>query len=255
MLRHMSVPSTSVVNTTAAVCLQVIHSTDLAVLESYATMPVEPPVYKKLPAPAAEEEAISRAAAPAPMRCGGKLHSNSGSSGFDETALTLRILIDGSCIEVFTCSGQALGTRVYRGDEAPLDYKHSAAAAAAAEAVNLSASYSSCKGEIELVSFGPGAAELVSASAWQMSSMWIQDAAQQQQAAEALEELAAMQAMPAAAIAAAQVLQGLVAAEAAAAAAVAMPLVLPVGELSLEPCTPMLSPTAVRPEAVIVEAM
>jgi hypothetical protein len=164
--------------------------------------------------------------------------------------LKLRVLIDGSCVEVFA-AGQALGTRVYRGDEHPLDYVPSTAegaaemgplaqtaerGSAAARGVfadgravhSTGAGSSSSRGEIQLVCFGDGPAQLISASVWHMSSMWAPDtaAAKQQQQ---LEEL-----VPAAATAAAQVLQGLVAAEAAAvASAAAATMVLPVGELSL----------------------
>jgi hypothetical protein len=243
--------------------MQVIHSTDLATLEKVAAMPVPTPAFKQLPGPSPEEAAAEAAAAAAaaaasgvPMRCGGTLlrrcstadpysvtgsGANSSSSNGQKqqdvpAELKLRVLIDGSCVEVFA-GGQALGTRMYRGDEHPLDHIQSAAELAAEMAAltedgaaagsMFSSRGSSCNGAIQLVCFGDGPAQLVSASVWQMSSMWLPDAAAQQQE---LEEL-----VPAAATAAAQVLQGLVAAEAAAVAAAvaATPLVLPVAELSM----------------------
>jgi hypothetical protein len=162
--------------------------------------------------------------------------------------LKLRVLIDGSCVEVFA-AGQALGTRVYRGDEHPLDYAASSAAAAelaarmepcaqtAETAASASAmresdgeannSSSRSRGELQLVCYGDGPAQLLSASVWQMNSMWAPDAAAAKQQQELL-DLA-----PAAATAAAQVLQGMVAAEAAAVASAAATMVLPVGELSM----------------------
>jgi hypothetical protein len=226
--------------------LQVIHSTDLATLEAVAAMPVPSPAFKQLPGPSPEEaaaEAAATAAAAAasgvPMRCGGRLlrGGSSSSKQHDVSAeLKLRVLIDGSCVEVFA-GGQALGTRVYRGDEHPLDHIQSTAELAAemnaltedsaAAHSMLSSSSSSGSGAIQLVCFGDGPAQLLSASVWQMNSMWLPDVVAQQQ--QQLKEL-----MPAAATAAAQVLQGLVAAEAAAVAtAAAAAVVLPVGELSL----------------------
>jgi hypothetical protein len=165
--------------------------------------------------------------------------------------LKLRVLIDGSCVEVFA-AGQALGTRVYRGDQHPLDYVASTAELAIAAGVgslaqtaesaaagalvaeggtvrSAGAGSSSSRGEIQLVCFGDGPAQLISASVWGMNSMWAPDAAAAKQQQQQLEELA-----PAAATAASQVLQGLVAAEAAAvASAAAATMVLPVGELSM----------------------
>eukprot|EP00775_Hariotina_reticulata_P013159 gene13159-13289_t len=108
--------------------LQVIHSTDMLTLEHLSVTPIEPPAIKKLPAP--EPEEVERAAAQEaadgkPARCGGKLRSiatGSSEDGAGVGGIKLRVLLDGSCLEVFTSTGEALGTRVYRGDEPPLDH-------------------------------------------------------------------------------------------------------------------------------------
>jgi hypothetical protein len=207
-----------------------------------------------------------------PSRCGGALRAPAAAG----EVLSLCVLLDGSCLEVFTGCGEALGTRVYRGDEAPAHHsmpQHGVdaglglssataaamAAAAAAGAVGWEELFSAdgnagsssnnalAGGHLELVCFGPGPASLLSCSAWQMSSMWQKHSQQQQQEAELAPVLTAAPAsvalpVPAATTvtaAAAEVLQGLVVAEAAAvAAAVAVaPVVLPVGELSLEVCS------------------
>ena len=62
--------------------------------------------------------------------------------------LQMRLLLDGSCVEVYLGSGEVLSTRIYRG-EAP----HGADAG------------------IDLVSFG-GSAKVVAVHAWEMSSIW-----------------------------------------------------------------------------------
>ncbi|CAG9465064.1 unnamed protein product [Pedinophyceae sp. YPF-701] len=67
--------------------------------------------------------------------------------------LTLRVLIDHSCVEVFTSTGEVLSTRVYRG-KPPAD----------APAKTLPCG-------IELVSYG-GAATIERAVAFEMSSIW-----------------------------------------------------------------------------------
>lgn len=215
-----------------------VNSTDLAVLERFAASPIDPPVLKKLPAPEADEMEAARqaevasVAAGTPRRCGGQLQqpgavkSYSGAldlSSVGESVISLRIVVDGSCLEVFTCSGQALGTRVYRGDEAPLN--------AVATAPNTTSS-SSCSsetmaydGQIQLVSFGPGPALLLDASAWSMNNMWAQKEQQ-----EAVPVVLPQPAMTPISAAAAEVLQGLAAAEAAAAAAVS----LPAGQLAVD---------------------
>jgi hypothetical protein len=192
------------------------------------------------------------------MRCGGALRTQAP-NGAGADVISLRILLDGSCLEVFTSTGETLGTRVYRGDdwavqthhqnaaqagtcEAPGSNSPTAAAMAAAASAGAigweelfaigsnavlngsNAAAASSGGQLELVSFGPGPASLISASAWQMSSMW-----QQQQVVEA--SVVAVPVGAAVTAAATEVLQGLVVAEAA--AAIVAPVVLPVGELSL----------------------
>lgn len=249
--------------------MQVVYSTDLAALERVATLPLARRAYHKQGGPDPVELAAQEAAAAEPgmpMRCGGALRS-SGSKGTAADVIALRILLDGSCLEVFTSTGEALGTRVYRGDEVAAQQMHplsiaqhgaeaalglgdptavAMAAAAAAGAVGweeLFAQGSSAVtngtlaatalagGELELVSFGAGPATLVSGSAWQMSSMW-----QQQQVNVAAVQVLPVPAATAVTAAAAEVLQGLMVAEAAAmtAAAAVAPVVLPVGELSLD---------------------
>jgi hypothetical protein len=243
---------------------QVVHSTDLSALERVSALPLAPRAYHKQGGPDPVELAAQEAAAAEPgmpMRCGGALRQQAP-EGAASGVISLRILLDGSCLEVFTSTGEALGTRVYRGDDWAVQTHHQSAAqagaqdslgfssptaaamaaAAAAGAVGWeelfavgsyavangsNAASTSSGGQLELVSFGPGPATLISGSAWQMSLMW------QQQVGEA-----PVLPVPAATAvtAAAAVLQGLVAAEAAAAAAAAAvtPVVLPVGELSLD---------------------
>lgn len=193
---------------------------------------------------------VASVAAGTPRRCGGQLRrhgavrSYSGAvdvAAVGESVVSLRILVDGSCVEVFTCSGQALGTRVYRGDEAPVD--------AAATAGNGSSSSSGVAydGQVQLVSFGPGPALLLDASAWAMSNMWAQ---QEQQ--EAVAVVLPQPAATAVTAAAAEVLQGLVAAEAVAAA-----VALPIGQLAVDvafAAEEALSPAVLSP-ASVVEAM
>eukprot|EP00878_Enallax_costatus_P024669 GHUV01026346.1.p1 GENE.GHUV01026346.1~~GHUV01026346.1.p1 ORF type:complete len:212 (-),score=107.34 GHUV01026346.1:269-904(-) len=181
---------------------------------------------------AARQAEVAAVAAGTPRRCGGQLRaagavkSYSGAvnlAGAGESVVSLRILIDGSCVEVFTCSGQALGTRVYRGDEAPLD-----AAVSTPVSCNGVGAYS---GQIQLVSFGAGPALLLDASAYAMSNMWAQEQ-QQEAAVVALPQLAV-----ATAAAAAEVLQGLVVAEAAATVAAAAAAVLSPRQLPLQVAT------------------
>eukprot|EP00210_Caulerpa_lentillifera_P005074 g4847.t1 len=78
-------------------------------------------------------------------RIGGPVEWNS------KEPLKLRILLDHSCLEVFTGSGEVLSTRVYRG--AP-DFDGDSG--------------------VDFVSFG-GVAELVSASVYEMKSIWRKD--------------------------------------------------------------------------------
>lgn len=246
-----------------SVLVQVLYTTDLSTVERMAAVPIAPRTYYKQggpdPVQLAEMEAAT-AEPGAPMRCGGTLRAPSAAD-----VMSLRILLDGSCLEVFTSTGEALGTRVYRGDESPVQEaphvstaQHSvqatfgpssptdaAMAAAAAEGVVgweqlFSTSNSSTNigvglegGQLELVSFGEGPAMLLSGSAWQMSSMWQK---QQQQLQVDLTPALPVPAATAITAAAAEVLQGLMVAEAAAvaAAATAVPVILPVGELSLD---------------------
>eukprot|EP00878_Enallax_costatus_P009511 GHUV01009939.1.p1 GENE.GHUV01009939.1~~GHUV01009939.1.p1 ORF type:complete len:772 (+),score=256.40 GHUV01009939.1:334-2316(+) len=235
--------------------LQVISSTDLATLERFAAVPIARPVLKHLPAPAADEMEAARhaemeaVAAGTPLRCGGQLRVagavkpysgavNLAAAG--DSVVSLRVLIDGSCVEVFTCSGQALGTRVYRGDEAPLDAEVSGPVSC-----NGAAAYS---GQIQLVSFGAGPALLLDASAYAMSSMWVQE--QQQEAAVVVLPQPAATAVT---TAAAEVLQGLIVAEAAASAAM-----LPVTQLTVDVAMAQvagpLSPIAVLSPSATVKA-
>ncbi|KAF8059133.1 oligopeptide transporter [Scenedesmus sp. PABB004] len=122
--------------------LQVIHSTDLAALEAAAASPVARPRHRKLPVPGPEEavaEAAAAASSGAPRRVGGVLRGRAAQgASAGGGGLRLRVLIDGSSVEVFACSGEALG-----GD-----------------------------GRLQLVAFGAGAARLVSGSAWRMGSMF-----------------------------------------------------------------------------------
>lgn len=62
--------------------------------------------------------------------------------------LQMRLLLDGSCVEVYLGSGEVLSTRIYRG-EAP----------------------QGADAGIDLVSFG-GSAKVVSVQAWEMGSIW-----------------------------------------------------------------------------------
>jgi hypothetical protein len=240
--------------------VQVVYTTDFGVLERMASLPFTPRPHYKLPGPDPVQLAAAEVAGAepgVPLRCGGQLRAaQDAASG----VVSLRILLDGSCLEVFTSTGEALTTRVYRGDEPSMHARatHSSflqdgaqavlprcsspadaamASAAAAGAVGWeqlfrggsSSNGSSfgvgpaalAGGQLELVSFGPGPATLLSGSAWQMTSIWQKQ--QQQQAV-------------AAAAAAAKVMQGLVVAEVAAVAAAATvaPVILPVGELSID---------------------
>ena len=251
--------------------MQVIYSTDLGAVEHMAALPLEPRMQYKQPGPDPVQLAAIEAAAAEPgmpMRCGGALRAPGADTPAD--VISLRVLLDGSCLEVFTSTGEALGTRVYRGDDVPTQLQHmhahqqsteaamglndptaaAMAAAAAAGAVGWEQLFAGgaaaarnpaaplTGGQLELVSFGPGPAVLLSGSAWEMSSMW------QQQQADAVPAFVAAPAatvlpVPAATAvtaAAAEVLQGLVVAEAAAVAAAATvaPVILPVGEMSLD---------------------
>lgn len=188
--------------------LQVINSTDLATLECVAALPLAPRPHYTQPGPDPTEAAAAAAAAAGPgmpSRCGGVLHGDSSISTNGTTwppkTIALRVLVDGSCLEVFTGCGKALGTRVYRGDEPPVRLPPAAAAAAAAAAAehaqdaviagrgapspaasapaaaaataaSPAAAQAAAGGQLELVSFGPGAAHLLCGSAWQMRSMW-----------------------------------------------------------------------------------
>ncbi|WIA38806.1 hypothetical protein OEZ86_002088 [Tetradesmus obliquus] len=169
--------------------LQVIHTTDLATLEAVAAMPVPTPAFKRLPGPSPEEAAAEAAAAAAaaaasgvPLRCGGALlrgapadeacNGNSASSKMQQreqqqqadvpAEVTLRVLIDGSCVEVFA-GGQALGTRVYRGDEHPLDHIQPAAELAASmAALTADAAASGTCGALQLMPLGEAEAAALS---------------------------------------------------------------------------------------------
>lgn len=63
----------------------------------------------------------------------------------------MRVLLDGSCVEVYLATGEVLTTRVYRG-EAPRG----------------------ADAGVDLVSFG-GVANAVCVDAWEMSSIWQRD--------------------------------------------------------------------------------
>jgi hypothetical protein len=290
--------------------LQVVNSTDLDALQRVSALPLPQRAHHRQPGPDPLQLAAAEAAAAGPgmpARCGGVVAgAQAASSGGD--ILSLRVLLDGSAVEVFTGCGAALATRVYRGDEAPVPQpplsaaeaaqeqqhagdaaqagrgsSHLTAAAAAADAgaaaaaagwselfASAGSSAATCTaggggglagGQLELVSFGPGPAQLLRAHAWRMRSMWQQQQQQQewqqqewQQAALAADAApalagdrpaspasAALPAPAAAAVSAAAgaVLHGLLAAEAAAATAAAAaatvaPLVLPAAELPLD---------------------
>eukprot|EP00877_Chromochloris_zofingiensis_P013104 jgi/Chrzof1/8047/UNPLg00092.t1 len=139
--------------------LQMIHSVDLSEVELTAAVALvgkDDAEHLHASDQTAATERDASAAGPLaggatagvllPHRAGGVLQLAPG-----QTKLTLRVLIDHSCVEVFTCTGQVLGTRVYRG--------------------NPSANTPS---NLELVAFG-GNCELVSGGAWEMCSMWAQE--------------------------------------------------------------------------------
>ncbi|KAI8463181.1 MAG: glycosyl hydrolase [Monoraphidium minutum] len=104
-------------------------------------------------------DAAGAAAAPPPgaRRCGGRLRGLPGGGG---GPLGLRVLVDHSLVEVFTSTGEALATRVYRGGGG------GGGAAAAAAAAG---------GEVELLLFGGAAAARV--DAWEVDSIWAAAAA------------------------------------------------------------------------------
>lgn len=108
-------------------------------------------------------------AAPGAQRFGGELDMRPGEP------LELRLLIDGSCVEVFTGTGQVLSTRVYRGAPA-------GAGAAGGSGVEVFAV--------------DGPATLARIDAYEMASVWRAQEAQQLAAAEAA--FAAADAAPAA---------------------------------------------------------
>lgn len=78
--------------------------------------------------------------------------------------LYLRIILDHSCLEIFTGSGEVLSTRVYRGG--PIDEGDSG---------------------LDFVSFG-GRANLVSAVAYEMRSIWTEDAPMSPAAADMIND-------------------------------------------------------------------
>jgi hypothetical protein len=85
------------------------------------------------------------AAAPEPRRVGGPLRMH------PSDRLHLRVIVDHSCVEVYTGTGEVLSTRVYRG-QAPEDATDAG---------------------IDFVAFG-GAAIVEEVSAWEMGSAWRQ---------------------------------------------------------------------------------
>lgn len=109
-------------------------------------------------APAQASFEAHRATAPeerprSPRRCGGRLQWLAPAA----RSLRLRLLLDHSMLEVFTSTGEALSTRVYRvGGAAAPDSAGTAPA---------------CHGAIELVTLGAGCGA-VRAEAWEMDSMW-----------------------------------------------------------------------------------
>eukprot|EP00877_Chromochloris_zofingiensis_P008156 jgi/Chrzof1/3594/Cz13g01200.t1 len=139
--------------------LQVIHSVDLSEVELTAAVALAGKDSAAHLQPADQEAATERDATAAgplaggatagqllPHRAGGVLQLAPG-----QTELTLRVLIDNSCVEVFTSTGQVLGTRVYRGNP------------------------SACTpSNVQLVAFG-GNCELLQGGAWEMRSMWPQE--------------------------------------------------------------------------------
>jgi len=78
--------------------------------------------------------------------------------------LQLRIILDHSCLEIFTGTGEVLSTRVYRG--APVDEEDSG---------------------LDFVSFG-GTATLVSAVAYEMQSIWKEDASMSSPAKDTIKD-------------------------------------------------------------------
>ncbi|GBF95699.1 arabinanase levansucrase invertase [Raphidocelis subcapitata] len=195
--------------------LQVVHSTDPAVVLAAARAPLPRP--RRLcgfpgegeaPAPAAADEpaaalagrdvdaaaaaagaaaapaAAAAAAAtgaqqPAPRRCGGPLRWLPRGAA----SLRLRLLLDHSLLEVFTSTGEALSTRVYRGDAPP-----SPPGAAQTGGVQL-LSWGAAGGGLAAAAAGGG---LAAAAAWEMESMWC--AADREAAGEAAGAAAASRA-------------------------------------------------------------
>jgi hypothetical protein len=145
---------------------------------------------------------------------------------------------------------------VYRGDEAPLDTDSSFTRAdweckdgvAVAEDGVAVAEEATRDGQLQLVAFG-GSAQLLSASVYAMSDMWLPQQQCDAPAGAAVPPVSSAAdggCVAATAAAAAEVLQGLVAVEAAAmatvtaaaaAAAAAVPVVLPVGDVAVEAVT------------------
>ncbi len=164
-----------------------IHSTDLGIIARMACAPLERPPHQRLPAPdpalAAAQAAAAAAAATAAggaMRCGGVLHGGPPAACSD---VRLRVLIDGSLVEAF-CAGQALATRVYRGDELLMLLRSGRGRAALTPSQSLlgpqtaadAAAAAAAAGEggaVRLVAFGRGPAQLLTGSAWHMDDMWL----------------------------------------------------------------------------------
>lgn len=95
--------------------------------------------------------------------------------------LTLRLLLDGSALEIFTGSGEALTTRVYRGHPPePADDTHAAAAAATAAAAapagagqEAAGAACGCEAPSGICLFASGAGCFVSnLEAYEMASCW-----------------------------------------------------------------------------------
>ena len=100
-----------------------------------------------------------------PRRVGGEVRLLGGlvvdDGHLSAQTLSLRLLVDGSLLEVFTDGGEALATRVYR---------NSSSSTTAAEPC----SSSSGSTKLQVGAFG-GAAQLRSCSIWEMESCWVED--------------------------------------------------------------------------------
>jgi hypothetical protein len=136
-----------------------------------------------------------------PWRVGGEVRLLGGlvvdgSTGkMSQQSLSLRMLLDGSLLEVFTDGGEALATRVYRTS-------------------STAASVPSSSSKLQVAAFG-GAAQLCSCRVWEMESCWAEDGESEEPVALPIQQLNLVD-LPATASAAAVACEAAVAAAAAA---------------------------------------